>query len=223
MRNESIAEFINRSRSLFTRQEKGAAPKWGAASKEARQKASKEEPRTKWGGSKQESKEGPDPVVGPGVSGRAQVTAACDKLAHTADLPGALPHEPHPPRRKKPKRKDTKDELLHLRIKSEMKDKIKQRAEAVGSYPTAYALEILVAGLGLPIDEYALARNKDLKEAHFKNTVALNRVGNLLNQIEASVHRMQPCPLTQTQVEVMLADHAAACKAHLKTGLVNDN
>ena len=195
MNGETVVEFINCSRSEITRRGKIITPDLVAAkTQEVRQKEQK------------------------GQSGCAQVTAVHDKLSYTSDLAGASPHAPQPPRRSKPARKGTKNSLLCLRVKSEIKDLIKQRAEVVGSYPTAYALEILAAGLGLPIDEYTRARNKGLKEAYFKNSVALDRVGTLLNQVAAAAHKFQPCPITRPEIERMLSDHAAACKAHLRMG-----
>jgi len=199
MRNETISEFINYSRSICTRQAT-AAPNRGA-----------------------EKKEVPAPI-GVGKSGHLvpQVPAVGAKMAPTSDLSGALPHEPHSLKRKNLKRKNTCDERLSFRVKRHIKDIIRERAEEAGSYPTAYALEILAAGLGLPTDEYAVARNRDLKEAYVKNSVALDRVGNLLNQLAAAAHKSQPCPLTKAEIDLMLAHHAAACKAHLGTVAVND-
>ncbi len=92
-----------------------------------------------------------------------------------------------------------------------MKERLLLHAKAAGSYPTAFALEILAARLGLPIDDYAVARNQDLKIAFFKNSIAFNRVGNLMNQMQASMNKGVSCPLTREQLSDMTRQFSAAC------------
>ena len=215
MRNESISEFINCSRSTFKRQDKGAAPNRGAASKEA--------PRPKGGGSKQESKQGPDPVVGSGLSGSAQVTVIGHDKSRPITEAGVSPHAPHSPRRGRPRKEEPKKSYFKLRLSDRVKRLLFAKAQAEGfQAATTYVLGLIIDDLELPPDELSIVRNIGLKKAHDKNSIALDRVGNLLNQLTEAAHTYKPCPLTREQLASMREDHAAACKAHLKTGMVND-
>jgi hypothetical protein len=160
------------------------------------------------------------------LGGCAQVPVACsipehapETVAHSVPrLARTSPHAPLPLKREKQTRKGTKDEFLRLRIPAVIKAKLKAKAAAAESYPSAYVLKLIAADLCLPINETQTARSRGLQEQIAALTVALNKQGGLFNQIAAAVNKEIPCPVTRQEIEAAWRRHTSAINAILKLG-----
>lgn len=155
--------------------------------------------------------------------GCAQVPAiGHDKSLAMSDA-GVSPHSPQPRKRGRPRKAEAKKDYFKLRLSSKVKGLLHDKARATG-FPaaTTYVLSLIIDDLNLPPNEIAITRDWAIQKAHAENSVALNRVGNLLNQIAAAAHRLQPCPFSQRDLDELKAEFSAACRAHLSKVLLND-
>ena len=148
-------------------------------------------------------------------AGVAQVTAvAANKGAVTTEA-GVSPHAPQLSKRGRPRKTESKSGRITIRFPESFKAQITRRVKLLKSTYASYFYELAARDMRLTPDPELIVKHRFLKEAYNRNTVALNRIGNLFNQITAASHKGLPCPFSREELQEIRLQHAAACRAHL--------